>query len=207
VIVLKRELRGIAIGILITLMITTAFATGITRTISVQFNSVNLEVNGQRVEADTLLYDGVTYVPLRAAAEILDKEVGWDGTTRTASINDKGEKAVVVPDEPDDSSEQSDSGSATLGEKNALSKAKQYLRTMPFSKEGLLTQLEFEGFSYDEALYGVNNCDADWYEQAALKAEQYLSMMSFSRQGLIEQLEYEGFTYDQAVYGVEAVGY
>jgi len=86
---LKRELRGAAIAVLIMLMITAGFAAGVSKTISVQLNSVNLAVNGQRVDADTILYDGVTYVPLRAAAEILDKEVGWNGTTRTASINDK----------------------------------------------------------------------------------------------------------------------
>jgi hypothetical protein len=67
--------------------------------------------------------------------------------------------------------------------------------------------LEFEGFSYDEAQYGVNNCGANWNEQAAKKAKTYLDFSSFSRQGLKEQLEFEGFTNEQAEYGVTAVGY
>ena len=53
----------------------------------------------------------------------------------------------------------------------------------------------------------MDNCGADWYEQAALMAAEYLDTMSFSRTGLIDQLEYEGFSYDQAVYGVEQAGY
>lgn len=95
----------------------------------------------------------------------------------------------------------------TLGQKNALAKAKSYLDYMPFSYTGLIEQLEYEGFSTEEATFGADNCGADWNEQAALKAQAYLDYQSFSRQGLIEQLLYEGFTQEQAEYGVTAVGY
>ena len=53
----------------------------------------------------------------------------------------------------------------------------------------------------------VDNCGADWNEQAAIKAQDYLDFSSFSRSGLIEQLEFEGFTTEQAEYGVKEVGY
>lgn len=95
----------------------------------------------------------------------------------------------------------------TLGERNALNKAKSYLEIMPFSYVGLGKQLMYEGFTKDEAKYGVDNCGANWNEQAAKKAASYLDIMSFSRQGLIEQLEYDDFTHEQAVYGVTQVGY
>lgn len=78
---------------------------------------------------------------------------------------------------------------------------------MAFSYEGLVEQLEFEGYSHSEAVYGADNCGANWYEQASKKAKEYLRVMPFSRSELIEQLEFEGFTYDQAVYGVEQNGY
>ncbi|MBR5791990.1 MAG: Ltp family lipoprotein [Ruminiclostridium sp.] len=95
--------------------------------------------------------------------------------------------------------------SITRGEQNALETAKGYLRSGAFSYSGLIDQLEYEGYTYSEAVYGADHCGADWYEQAAQCAEEYLDVMSFSRQGLIDQLEYEGFTYDQAVYGVDQV--
>jgi len=95
----------------------------------------------------------------------------------------------------------------TLGEKNAARKALDYLRVMPFSRDGLIKQLEYEGFSQQESVYGVDQSGADWNKQAALKAKQYLDIMAFSRDGLIKQLEYEGFTHQQALYGVQAVGY
>jgi len=96
---------------------------------------------------------------------------------------------------------------ATMGEKNALSKALSYLDYSAFSREGLIEQLEFEGYSHTEAVYGTHYCGADWNEQAAFKAQSYLDYSAFSREGLIEQLEFEGFTREQAEYGVEAVGY
>ena len=94
---------------------------------------------------------------------------------------------------------------ATIGERNALRAAMSYIRTMPFSEEGLIDQLLFEGYTLDEATYGAKNCGADWFEQAKKSAAQYLQTMAFSKQELIRQLEYEKFTHEQAVYGVEAV--
>lgn len=37
---------------------------------------------------------------------------------------------------------------------------------MPFSYDGLISQLQYEGFSYEQATYGVDNCGADWNSQA-----------------------------------------
>lgn len=99
------------------------------------------------------------------------------------------------------------SASASFGEQNALKKAHQYLEYNAFSYTGLIDQLEFEGFSTNEATYAADACGVDWNEQAALKAQQYLKYSAFSRSELIDQLEFEGFTHSQAVYGVEQNGY
>ncbi len=95
----------------------------------------------------------------------------------------------------------------TMGEKNALKSAQFYLQHIAFSYTGLIEQLESEGYSHDEAVYAVENCGADWDEQAAKAAEFYLKYSAYSYTALIEQLEHDGFTYEQAVYGVEANGY
>ena len=94
-----------------------------------------------------------------------------------------------------------------IGTSNALSKAKDYLNVMAFSYLGLIKQLEYEQFTHDEAVYGADNCGANWYEQATKKAQDYLNVMSFSRQELINQLVYDGFSQNEAEYGVSAVGY
>ena len=97
--------------------------------------------------------------------------------------------------------------SVSLGNQNAVKRAKEYLEYSSFSYTGLIDQLEFEGFSTSEATYAADNCNADWNEQAALKAQQYLEYSAFSRSELIDQLEFEGFTHTQAVYGAKENGY
>ena len=87
---MKNIFKGILIGIIITtLLMGSVFSAQIKTTIEVVYNSVKLTVNGSKVSADNILYQGTTYVPLRAVAEALGKNVGWDQDTFTASINDK----------------------------------------------------------------------------------------------------------------------
>lgn len=85
-------------------------------------------------------------------------------------------------------------------------KALAYLKMMPFSRLGLIEQLEYEGFSNADASYGVDAAKADWNDQAAKKAAKYLKMMPFSRISLTEQLLYEKYTPAQAEYGVSTTG-
>lgn len=110
--------------------------------------------------------------------------------------------------EPQEPAEQTPPESTlTMGQQNALKSAESYLEISAFSHSGLIEQLEFEGYSTEDATYAADNCGADWNEQAAKSAQSYLDLSSFSRDGLIEQLVFEGFTQEQAEYGVTAVGY
>ena len=82
-----------------------------------------------------------------------------------------------------------------------------YLALTGFSRTGLIGQLEFEGFSTEDATFGADNAGADWNAEAAEKAKSYLDMTSFSRDGLYDQLAFEGFTDPEIQYGLTAVGY
>lgn len=93
----------------------------------------------------------------------------------------------------------------TLSQKNAIKKAENYLRSMAFSREGLINQLEFEKFSNEDSVYAVDKINVNWKEQAVLKADSYLKTMAFSKTGLINQLSFEGFTDEEADYGVNGI--
>jgi colicin import membrane protein len=94
----------------------------------------------------------------------------------------------------------------TISQQNAQRSAESYLDYSAFSYTGLIGQLEYEGFSVEDATWGVDKVDADWNEQAAKSAKSYLSYSSFSHSGLVDQLIYEGFAPDQAEYGVAQTG-
>lgn len=149
-------------------------------------------------------------------SEVAEKESELDDLLPEETVNDVGTRATseekdsvqntVNENEKEPEPKESESD-ITLGQKNSLAKAQLYLETMPFSYTGLIQQLEFDGFTSEEAIYGADHCGADWNDQAAKKAQLYLETLSFSKEGLIEQLKFDGFTNDQAVYGAEAVGY
>lgn len=89
--------------------------------------------------------------------------------------------------------------------KEALGRAIDYINSQAFSRDGLVHQLEYSGYSNNVACYAADNCGVDWFEQAAKKAKEYLALQAFSYGGLIHQLEYSQFTHEQAVYGADAV--
>lgn len=138
---------------------------------------------------------------------VFDKVIGSINITEHVESNTETTTASTTESNTENTTEVTTEATTerqiTAGERNALDKAYKYLNSSAFSKSGLMEQLEYEGFTKSEAKYAVNNCGANWKEQASKKAAQYLRSQSFSRSGLIEQLEYEGFTSKQARYGVK----
>lgn len=95
----------------------------------------------------------------------------------------------------------------TIGQRNAVRSAESYVSFLAFSRTGLISQLEYEGFSKSDSTFAVDYLNINWKKQAAKSAASYLDLMAFSRQGLIDQLLYEGFTQSEAEYGASQNGY
>lgn len=99
----------------------------------------------------------------------------------------------------------------TVSQTQAIASAEQYNRTMPFSRSGLIEQLEFEQFSTDVATFAVDDLEQrgeiDYMTNAGKAAQQYLDTVGgFSAQSLHDQLVFEGYTDEQAAHGVASVG-
>ena len=88
---------------------------------------------------------------------------------------------VDLPEDPD----------ATEEEWDALVLAVNYLRYYPYSQESLTEALSCE-YSEDAVQYAVDNCGADWAEQAVRCLDYYLDY-GYTRSDLREMLEYEGY--------------
>lgn len=150
-----------------------------------------------RTDADSPEYDAVYLLKV---------------TQQHEESNQSVDKNDVKPDDSATSQESTSSSTATAitssdkENSNALNKALSYLKHSAFSYNGLIEQLEYEGFSTESATYAVDNCGADWNEQASKKAKQYLNSSAFSYSGLIEQLEYDGFSTESATYAADNCG-
>lgn len=90
---------------------------------------------------------------------------------------------------------------------NAYRSACDYLDFMAFSRDGLIKQLTYEGYSKESATEAVDLLKVDWKEQAARSAKEYLDFMALSKAELQYQLKIEGFTEEQVEYGVNSTGY
>ncbi len=82
---------GIGIGFFIAsviYLVPSALATNAEKQINVLLNSIHVTINGDRIGADNILYQGTAYLPLREISEKLGKTVRWDDHTRTVTISD-----------------------------------------------------------------------------------------------------------------------
>lgn len=93
--------------------------------------------------------------------------------------------------------------------KNALRQAENYIKTMPFSYQGLYDQLtsEYGGkFPPEAAQYAMDNLTVDWNAEALEAAKNYQDVMPMSDDQLFDQLTSEygsQFTPEEAQYAID----
>lgn len=81
--------RIIAIILVLGLFSSAVYGASTLKNISVAPNYATIKVDGKVITADNFIYNGTTYVPLRAISENLSCTVDWDQKTKTASITSK----------------------------------------------------------------------------------------------------------------------
>lgn len=173
---------------------------------SLDFGQLNSELNFgnppfSAIESKTTRQNGLCFVLGGGRFTIQrDTETQNEPSGKMSSESENLEDKTSAPDQSTAPS------SISSSQSNALSSANNYLNFMSFSRSGLIDQLEYEGFSTEDATYAVDHCGADWMEQAVLSAKNYLNTSAFSYTGLIDQLEYEGFSSEEATHGADNCG-
>ena len=110
---LRKNYKGIIIGIIIGLLFSNliVFADNAVKQINATYRNIRLVVDNtliipkdaNGVSVEPFISSGTTYLPVRAVAEALGKEVNWDGNTNTVYVgkwNDKPYKEMPVWDTP-----------------------------------------------------------------------------------------------------------
>lgn len=62
----------------------------------IDINKVKIEINGQKNNMGSILYEDVTYVPLRAVSDAFGKEISWDAKNNIAKINDSSKQPLTT---------------------------------------------------------------------------------------------------------------
>lgn len=87
---MRFRMLGLLVSAMLVLgVVGSALAMESSRTISVIFRGISLVVNGRviPVEQEPFVYEGRTYVPIRAVAEALGQDVSWDAESNQVRIN------------------------------------------------------------------------------------------------------------------------
>ena len=113
----KKRLRIPVIGLVCCMLLCTAAFAVSNRTITVSYGGISIYLNGEKQVAkdvngkvvEPLIYEGTTYVPVRAVSEWLGKTVTWQGDTNSVYINDS-----AFSDTVDSTVQQNNSASVIL---------------------------------------------------------------------------------------------
>lgn len=102
---MKKRLQGIIAGLLAGVMLTggIAYAKDISEKAQIYFRNIKIFIDGGEIVpkgsdgsvVEPFIMNGTTYLPVRAVAEALGKDVAWDGKTSTVYI---GKKDQLQPD-------------------------------------------------------------------------------------------------------------
>lgn len=94
----KDKLKGFLLGtaaVSMALLSATAFAAPVSKTISAAYSNIKLYVNGQQIipkdtdgaVVEPFIYEGTTYLPVRAVAQALNQQVTWDQAAQSVFID------------------------------------------------------------------------------------------------------------------------
>lgn len=146
--------------------------------------------------------------------EVANEDEDYDTNTYTSSSSDYDtdedyDTSSSYSSDDDTSSSFSDDYSALDYEsQNCYDTAMSYLDFMAFSKNGLIHQLQHDGYTNTAISNALDLLEKDyvsWDIEAVKKAQEYMETFSFSQQRLYEQLVHDGFTEEQANYGASYV--
>lgn len=88
--------------------------------IPVMFNNIKIVVDGKELKTDKepFIYEGTTYLPVRAVGEAVGKNVTWDAASKTVILGETEQKETEKePEQPEETTSDDDSRLGELASK------------------------------------------------------------------------------------------
>lgn len=103
----KDFIKGVSIGCALAVVVggTLVFAEPVKQNIEAVYNDIKIVIHGEQITpkdgdgniVNPFIYDGTTYLPIRAVSEALGETVDWDGSTNTVYIGTERPIATPTP--------------------------------------------------------------------------------------------------------------
>ena len=105
---MKKTLKGYFLGFLSAAVLVSGvtYAASTTKTIEALYNNIKIYVDGIKIDpkdaagnaVEPFIYNGTTYLPVRAVGEAIGKTVSWDGETQSVYLGEKPGDTVYLLD-------------------------------------------------------------------------------------------------------------
>lgn len=94
----KRNWKGFVAGVITTLLVCAmgvpALAATVQKVLYVDYGGISIVLDGEKLDSkdsngntvEPFIYNGTTYLPVRAVGEAFNKDVNWDGATKTVTL-------------------------------------------------------------------------------------------------------------------------
>ncbi len=101
---MKKEIKCFVAGVITTVLVSSAvYASPVGKNITAFYNGIKIYVDGDKITpkdgngkiVEPFIYDGTTYLPVRAVSEALDKQVSWDEKSNSVYIGQRLDEVVV----------------------------------------------------------------------------------------------------------------
>ena len=98
----KDKIKGFVAGLCVATIVSSGivFADSISKTVTAVYNNIKIVIDGTQITptdangnvVEPFIIDGTTYLPVRAVAQALGKEVNWDGSSNTVYLGEMPER-------------------------------------------------------------------------------------------------------------------
>lgn len=117
---MKDVCLGATVAVLVMGAAPAAYAKVANMDIPVMFNNIKIVVDGKELKTDKepFIYEGTTYLPVRAVGEAVGKNVTWDAASKTVILGETAQKETEQePEQPKETTSDDDSRLGELASK------------------------------------------------------------------------------------------
>lgn len=119
-----QRMKGVCLGATVAALVMgaapAAYAKVANMDIPVMFNNIKIVVDGKELKTDKepFIYEGTTYLPVRAVGEAVGKNVTWDAASKTVILGETEQKEQEKePEQPEETTSDNDSRLGKLASK------------------------------------------------------------------------------------------
>lgn len=119
-----QRMKDVCFGAMVTVLVVgaapAAYAKVANMDIPVMFHNIKIVVDGKELQTDKepFIYEGTTYLPVRAVGEAVGKQVAWDAATKTVVLGETEQKETEKePEQPQETTSDNDSRLGKLSSK------------------------------------------------------------------------------------------